>query len=617
MNKQIVSAVQTSVLAISALALICGSVPAPVEIFPEATPAVAETTPESQPQDTATPSQQEPNSNVPITHNVEPTSGKVVVDTNKQSQSQPEPIISPLIQEYVLGDFIIQSENSAKFPIRSYETSATPNDPHSGQWWESSLNLPQAWDFGTGSSDTTLAIIDTGFALDHEEFQGRWHINTGESGLTNSEAESKLNCSDQSLSLDQSCNLIDDNYDGIVDNEAGSTASENPSQLNCSAQGLALNKTCNLVDDDSNGLVDDWRGWDFVSYDNSVQAGDINPSGNGTRHGSYVAGVAAANANNGVGIAGVNWQTKILPIQALSDDGSGNTLSVARAIRYAVDQGADVISLSLGSSLPDAYLRQAITDAIAAGVIVVAASGNDGCNCISYPANYIEVVAVGALAQNNTPASFSSYGSNLDILAPGVGLYTASWSPSNQTSAYASYISGTSLATPLVSAALTTLKSHRPDASATELVALLSETTDRLSLPSNAAHSSTLGFGTANLNAAISRATTPVAHDNVIGLTGTSNGSTLFSTVALEKSDSINAYKCSGNKLGTTPVYRLSKGSTIFYSTSSSEAGLAQANGFSSRLLGYFCVVMPHDSVNAIRRLNVFAEFENQFKKQP
>lgn len=536
-------------------------------------------------------------------------------DSHKRSQSDvivsEKQVISPYIQEYVLGNFIWGADGQTKYPIREYKTSLIPNDPGSGQWWESSLNLSQAWDLGIGSSDTLLAIIDTGFALDHEEFVGRWHTNTDELGATSNEAASQFNCSDQNLALDKSCNLIDDDFDGIVDNESGTTTTENTSLLNCSDQSRTLDKSCNMIDDDSNGFIDDWRGWDFVNYDRSVLPGETNSNGSGTRHGTYVAGAAAATGNNGTGIAGVNWQTKILPVQALSDDGSGTTVSVARAIRYAVDQGADVISMSLGSAYPDDFLRHTITEAIAAGVIVVAAAGNDGCNCISYPANYEEVVAVGALDSSNARAYFSSYGTNLDVMAPGTGLYTTSWSPTNQTNAYASNIAGTSLATPLVSGALTTLKDHQPHASQAELVALLLENTDRLSMPQTTNRSNTLGFGTTDLFSAAHRALTPISHDSIISLSDIRHGQTLSST-NLEKSNDLDVYVCD---FGSTAVNRLEKAGKIFYSSSLSEIGLAKANGYSAHFLGYFCSIMPHDTIDSTRLLNVFLEFDNMLIK--
>lgn len=524
--------------------------------------------------------------------------------------NKPQAKKSRYVQEYVLGDYIYRSGSNEAEPLRTYKTQLVPNDPGSGQWWESSLKLNESWDISTGSSDTVLAIIDTGVALAHEEFTNRWHTNTSEQGATTLESPSQLNCTDRSITIDKSCNLVDDDFDGIVDNELGATTYQNPSKLNCTDQAVLLDKKCNMIDDDSNGLVDDWRGWDFINYDNSVQAGENNSTGSGTRHASYVTAVAAANANNGVGIAGVNWQTKILPLQAIDDNGYGNSISVGRAVRYAVDQGAKVISMSLGGVYPDAFLRQTIREAISAGAIVVAASGNDGCDCISYPANYSEVVAVGALATNNQPATFSSYGANLDILAPGTQIYTATWSTTNQTSGYASGIAGTSLATPLVSGALTTLKSLRPTASQTELLALLTETSDRLTLGATTPRSNTLGFGTSNVFAAAQRATTPKVFEQMTTFSSVAYGSKLYPVSPAELSSAITVYLC---PIGTTAVYRLSKASTVFYSASLSEVVQAQSAGYTSSFFAYLCTLQSYDSVSSIRILNLFKEFEDRF----
>ncbi len=217
----------------------------------------------------------------------------------------------------------------------------------------------------------------------------------GETGPTTSEAASDLNCTGRGLPISKACNNIDDDQDGINDNETGATTVENPSFLNCSARGLSLNKNCNRIDDDANGFIDDSNGWDFDSGDPSVQAGERDPASASAFHGTSTAGTAAATANNGKGIAGVSWGAKILPLQALGDTGNGNTLSVARAVRYAADQGVNVINLSLGNSQEDSYLRSAIQYAIGKGAVVVASAGNDGCDCVIYPARYKEVVAVG------------------------------------------------------------------------------------------------------------------------------------------------------------------------------------------------------------------------------
>jgi hypothetical protein len=536
------------------------------------------------------------------------TVAKSLDDSDQENKPEYKPIRSPYVQEYASGDVVI-SDTGTTYPSRTYKTQSLPNDPAADQWWVHSATLPTLWDTASGTSNTLLAIIDTGFALDHEEFAGRWYQNTSETGLTTLEAASKYNCSDRSIVLNQSCNLIDDNYDGIVDNEAGTTTEENPSQLNCSDQLRVLDKLCNMIDDDDNGLVDDWRGWDFMNFDNSVQAGDINPNGSGTKHGSYVTGVAAANANNGKGIAGVNWKTKILPIQALGDNGSGTSISVARGIRYAVAQGADVISMSLGGSYPDSYTREAIKEAIANGVIVVAASGNDGCDCISYPANYPEVVAVGALDESNNRAYFSSYGDNLDILAPGTNLYTASWSPSNQTTGYAGGISGTSLATPIVSGLLTSLTGVYPDLAPSEIVAIITENTNRLSMASDMPWSATLGHGTIDSYKALQRPLLAQSPAIRYGFAPISHGDGLSSSTNYEPITAKSLHACEAGQYGSTKVYKLTKSAAEFYSVSEVEIYHAVADGYSKTFFAYTCIGLPVDRPYIARLFNIHAEF--------
>ncbi|HEX5798024.1 MAG TPA: S8 family serine peptidase, partial [Candidatus Saccharimonadales bacterium] len=249
-------------------------------------------------------------------------------------------VSTSLRSEVEKSDEKIITKDGKTYPLRVYKPLDLPNDTYANQWWVEPTGMEAAWETPAGSEDLTIAIIDTGFGLAHQEFAGRWATNSGESGAAVSEAASKLNCSDRSLPLNRSCNNIDDNFDGIIDNESGFTTVENPSWLNCSDQSVALDKSCNRIDDDGNGLVDDWRGWDFSNYDHNVQAGETNPDGEGTTHGTMTAGVLGATGDNNVGIAGVNWHAKILPIQALDDDEYGDSLTVGESIYYAVDQGA-------------------------------------------------------------------------------------------------------------------------------------------------------------------------------------------------------------------------------------------------------------------------------------
>ncbi len=494
------------------------------------------------------------------------------------------------------------------FPRRVYKPLMIPNDPQASQWWVTNTNLDKAWDTPRGSAETVLAIIDTGFGLAHEEFAGRWYMNAGETGPATTEAASQLNCTDRGLPLDRSCNLIDDNGDGIVDNESGATTKQNPSRLNCTAQGIPLNKNCNRIDDDANGFIDDVRGWDFVNHDNSSQAGEINPTGSGTTHGTMVAGVAAATGNNGRGLAGADWGTKILPIQALDDDSYGDTNSVGRAIYYAIDRQVDVINLSLGSVSPDSYVENAVQAALSAGILVVAASGNENCDCMLYPARYPEVLAVGANGTDSQPAGFSSYGANLDMLAPGVSLTTTTWLSYNQTAAYAGGVNGTSFASPLVAGMATRILSHQPNATPLQLMAALTETSNRFNITAGVPHNTTYGHGRLDAQAATQRMTIARNPALLYSFNPVSKGNYLDSTNQHEASSSYVAHNCSQP---TTRLFDLKKSSDIFFSINQTERVKAQSNGFTSSTFTWLCLSQPHDAPGNIRSLNIFQEFRN------
>ncbi len=340
---------------------------------------------------------------------------------------------------------------SVTYPNIRYTALAAPNDTnYANQWYAPQVSQPQSWDLTTGSANTTVAVIDTGFALGHVEFANRWHANSG---------------------------------------EIGATGSQGPAP-NCTSRGLALNKSCNNIDDDANGLNDDWRGWDFEANDSSPQAGEVNANGQSVDHGSLVAGLIGATGNNAAGIAGANWSAKLLPLQALDDNGVGYTDSVASAVRYSVDQGAKVINLSLGAGSEDLLLKYEIDRAIAAGVIVVAAAGNTNCNCLLYPANYPNVIAVGASDSNDNRASWASYGANLDLVAPGVNICSTDWSAGNQTSLISCGHAGSSFSAPIVSGAVSLMLARAPSLTANNIEQLLAR-----SSTSASAYSIYTGYG--------------------------------------------------------------------------------------------------------------------------
>ncbi|WP_010306315.1 S8 family peptidase [Kurthia senegalensis] len=187
-------------------------------------------------------------------------------------------------------------------------------------------------------------------------------------------------------------------------------------------------------------------------------------------HGTHVAGIIAAEANNGYSMEGINQYTKILPIKVLDADGAGNNENIALGIIYAVNQGADVINLSLGGSY-SRTLESALKYAYDNKVAVVVASGNDGLQGLSYPASSKYVISVGATNALDVVADYSNYGKKLDIVAPGTNI------PSLVPNGNVTYLSGTSMAAPHVAAVAGLVKSIYPTITNSNLKKLLQQTT--------------------------------------------------------------------------------------------------------------------------------------------
>ncbi|MCH8292918.1 tandem-95 repeat protein [Candidatus Poribacteria bacterium] len=153
-------------------------------------------------------------------------------------------------------------------------------------------------------------------------------------------------------------------------------------------------------------------GYDFV--ENDTHPNDDNS------HGTHVAGTLAQSTTNGVGTVGVAFNTAIMPVKVLNNNGTGTYADIANGIIWATDNGAQVINLSLGGSSASTTLADAVAYAYNAGVTVIAAAGNDGVSQVRYPAAYDDyVIAVGATIYDETRASYSNYGSSLDLVAPG------------------------------------------------------------------------------------------------------------------------------------------------------------------------------------------------------
>ena len=266
---------------------------------------------------------------------------------------------------------------------------AVPNDPlYSDQWGLEKIGAESGWDVTTGVISVTIAILDSGIDLSHEDLSGQLWTNPGET--------------------------------------AG-----------------------NGVDDDGNGLVDDVHGWNFLT-----NSGDLTDE-NG--HGTQVAGVAAAASNNGSGVAGVCWNCRVMVVKIMQASGTVNYSDIATGVAYAAGQGAQVINLSLGGYADSETLRTAIESA-AATAVIAAGAGNDDTLTPFYPAAYPEVIAVAATDQTDTRASFSNYGSWVDVAAPGVEIKTTFAGNDSYGSE-----NGTSMSSPFVAGLAGLLTSQYPD----------------------------------------------------------------------------------------------------------------------------------------------------------
>jgi subtilisin family serine protease len=249
------------------------------------------------------------------------------------------------------------------------------------------------------------------------------------------------------------------------------------------------------------------QSWNFISHTNNVQ------DDNG--HGTMTAEELAAGPNFDDLIDGGAYDAQLMVLKALNASGQGSDASVAKAIEYAVDHGADIINLSLGQYTPDASLFSAMRYANAHGVIVVAAAGNSGSNAPNFPAAYAEflpnVIAVGATQVIQDSISMSTFSNHagtekpynyvdalgVDIL--GIGL-----------NGQEGYWSGTSMATPYISAEAAILKQANPNASAAEIVQAITHSAEKIQLSAGSLH---IDLATATSNQSVTQSNQETASD--------------------------------------------------------------------------------------------------------
>src|SRR2546426_8629422 len=238
--------------------------------------------------------------------------------------------------------------------------------------------------------------------------------------------------------------------------------------------------------------VDGTHGWDFVDGDSNPM--DIDPSG--TYHGTGVAGVIGAITDNGQGIAGTA-QVSIMAVRARGSNGEGTSTDTAQAIIWAADHGAKVINLSLGTNetpIEPTDIHLAIDHAWSKGALIVAAAGNAGVGTLDYPARLPNVVSGAAIDESGRRASFSNYGSGLDISAPGTRIVTLNGGNNQQNNVH--YLQGTSFSTPFVSGAAALLLSVDPSPTNVELWNILNSTAVQ---PVGSGYNTNYGWGVVNV----------------------------------------------------------------------------------------------------------------------
>ena len=330
-------------------------------------------------------------------------------------------------------------------PRRREGEAVNPNDPRYAEQWNLPLTrLPQAWAIEKGDANVVIAIIDSGIDYRHDDLAAKTWVNPGE-------------------------------------------------------------LPHNGLDDDGNGYVDDVHGWDFTDAPNVQGEGDFIEGDNEpideSGHGTHVAGIAGAMADNGIGIAGVAWNCPLMAIRAgLSLGGSSRMQDddSAAAIVYAADNGASVINMSWGSEQVSFVIQDAVDYAHARGVVLVGAAGNSQKAAAIFPAAYRHVIAVASTEQHQRRFYQSNFGASVDIAAPGNVIL------STQIDNQYRLLTGTSMAAPHVAGVAALMLSKRPALTHEEVRQILINTADVvLQEESDEPDSGFVGAGTLNAERAL------------------------------------------------------------------------------------------------------------------
>ncbi|MBD3170286.1 MAG: S8 family serine peptidase [candidate division Zixibacteria bacterium] len=353
-----------------------------------------------------------------------------------------EPELETTLNDYSGLDIVEHVEPVGLHPI--YDT---PNDPSYGtQWHLPKVEAPSAWDIEKGDPDIVIGIPDTGVDYDHPDLADHMWINDAE----------------------------DINNNGIFDSG-----------------------DINNIDDDGNGYIDDVIGYDWVDNaswctDNDCDNPDNDPM-DYHGHGTHCSGIAAAVTDNGTGVAGLDWNGTVMCLRIGYASWFGGTVQMdaaASAINYARNKGVKVISCSWGNS-NSGGLGTAVTNFINSGGVLLVAAGNNNDQNASYLAGRSDCVAVAATDRTDHKASFSSYGTWVDVCAPGVDIYSTVFNNSY------TYMDGTSMSTPLAAGLVGLIFSQNPGFSSLQARQQLYDSCDDID-GINPSYAGKLGHGRIN-----------------------------------------------------------------------------------------------------------------------